>query len=340
MVDWQVVPTNPYEDRYTPEFTKPVIADGRLYTVNRLRFSTMVERPDRQFLRAYDATTGEELWEYAFQHGNSAFLPPSPVVGDGVVLVGHDQRLRAIGPAEGNEMWRRNLGEVIHAVYPGVDRTYVRAHRSVVAVNGNDTRAWTKEFEEFPGALARGDDNLYVAVSRRVLALDPATGDVRWRQTLPAVGGGHGVRSLVTVAGGVFVLQNSGDLYAFSGGGERIWRADDRCDSLSTDGSRLYAGTKGTLRALAVATGKKVWELRCGDLAGCDSASRFGKPAVTDSALYASLDSGLLAAVRPDDGTVLWSLDETTGFEHLALGSDAVYGVGSEDEPLVRLRPS
>jgi hypothetical protein len=47
-----------------------------------------------------------------------------------------------------------------------------------------------------------------------------------------------------------------------------------------------------------------------------------------------------LVAVRPTTGTVLWTLDAPTDFDHLSLGSDAIYGVGFEFEPLVKLRSS
>lgn len=329
--EWRIEPSVPPDQtRYTPEFTTPVIADGRLYTVNRLRFGTNVERPDRHFLRAYDAATGDERWERAIRHGSASSVPTNPAVGDRVVLVGHDRMLRAVGLASGTEAWRRTLGEPVHAVYPGRDRTYVRAHRSVVAIEATNELAW------FPGALARGDRNLYVAVSRRVLAFDPATGDLRWRRTLPAGDGGYGVRRLVTVAGGVLALQHSGDLYALTETRKEVWRADDRYDSMATDGTRVYAVTNGTLRSLDVVTGTRQWERRCADIAGCDPTGRFGQPVVTDGALYATLDPGGLVAVRPDDGTVRWRLDGTTNAQRLALGTDAIYGVGGRDDPLVR----
>jgi outer membrane protein assembly factor BamB len=340
VVDWQVVPTTPPDQYFTPDFTNPVIADGQLYVVNRYWFGPNEASPDQHLLRAYDTTTGDERWAFTIPQGPGRSVPTRPAIGDGVVLVGQGRRLHAVGIAEGSEAWSRRLDGAIDAIYPTRDRTYVKAHWSVVALNARSERTWTREFDAFPETLARGNDNLYVAAGRRLLALNPATGDVRWQRMLPAVAGGYAVKSLVTVADGVFALQNGGDLHAFSETGTHVRHADGRYRSLSTDGSRLYARTEGTLRALAVTTGTKEWEVRCEDLADCDSAGGFRKPVVTDTALYSSHSSGRLVAVRPTTGTVLWTLDAPTDFDHLSLGSDAIYGVGFEFEPLVKLRSS
>lgn len=339
-VDWQVVPSTPPDQSFSPDFTVPVINDDRLYTVNRLWFGPNEEGPDQHFLRAYDTATGDELWEFTIPAESGRDIPTRPAIGDDVVLVGQGQRLHAVGIAEGVEQWSRELDESIEAVYPTRDQTFVKTNRSVVALNSDAAHAWTKKFEAFPETLAQGTANLYVTVSRRLLALDPTTGDVRWSQMLPAVDGGYAAKNLITVADGVFALQHSGDLYAFSKTGRQVWQADDQYGSLSTDGSRLYATAEDILRAFAVTTGDRLWELRCEDVKDCNSSGSFRKPVVTDSALYASHSSGRLVAVRPNNGTVLWSLEAPTDFDNLSLGPDAIYGVGFEFDPLVKLQPS
>lgn len=118
--------------------------------------------------------------------------------------------------------------------------------------------------------------------------------------------------------------------------GRRGWRADGAYQSLTSGGSRLFAGIEGVLRALCSKTGERMWEPTRDDLADCAAGSFFGKPALTDSAPYTSLDTGRLIAVRPTDGTVRWSLEEPTDFKHLSLGSDALSGVGVGSEPLVK----
>lgn len=340
VVDWQIVPKTPSDRPFTPNFTTPVIADGRLYTVKKHRFGANQASPDEHFLRAYDTSTGDERWEFTIPQGSGRSLPTRPAIGDEVVLVGRGQRLHAVGMAEGSEAWSQEFDKVIDAVYPMQDRTYVKAGWSLVTLNANTDRAWTKEFDAFPEILAQGPDNLYVAASRRLLALDPTTGNVRWQQTLPTVEGGYAIKRLITVAAGVFALQASGDLYAFSNTGRQVWHADDQYRSLSTDGSRVYARTmsEGMLRALAVPTGKPVWEVRCQDLPECESEGSFHKPVLTDTALYTSYSSGRVVAVRPTDGTIIWTVAGPTDFAHLSLGSDAIYGVGFGMDPLVKLR--
>lgn len=339
VIDWQVDPTvPPDQDAYAPDFTEPVIAEGRLYTVNRLRITPEVERPEAHFLRAFDPETGEQAWEYTIEQGSGREIPTSPAVGDGVVFVGQGKRLHAVDPGTETTAWSRTFAESIDAVYPCRDWTYVQAHHSIVALAPDTERRWTKEFDSVPDTIATGTDNLYLTVSRQLVALDPTTGDVRWQQSLPAVEGGYAVKDLVAVEGGVFALQHSGDLHAYNTSGERVWGGEDRYQSISTDGVRLYAGGEGLLRALAVGTGATVWEVACEDIADCAGDSTFRKPVLTDTALYTSLTSGRLLAVRPTEGTIRWGFDAPMDGMHLSLGSEAIYAIGGELDPLVKLQ--
>lgn len=339
VIDWQVEPSvPPDEDHNAPEFTAAVIADGRVYTVNRLRVTPEIQRPEAHFLRAFDTTTGEEVWEYTIEHGSGRDIPTWPAVGDGVVFVGQEDRLYAVGLASGTEAWSRTFAEPIDAIYPSRAWTYVQAHHSIVALAADTEQRWSKEFESVPDTLATGTDTMYVTVSRQLFALDPPTGDVRWNKPLPAVGDGDAVKDLVAVEGGVFALQHSGDLYAYDTSGTRVWRSDARYQSIATDGERLYAGSEGLLRALAVGTGRPVWEVACEDVAECEADSTFRKPVVTEGAVYTSLPSGRLIAVRPTEGTIRWGLDTTMDVMHLSLGPDGIYTGGGELDPLVKLQ--
>ena len=339
VIDWQVDPTvPPDQDHYAPEFTEPVIADGRLYTVNRLRITPEVERPEAHFLRVFDTTTGEQAWEYPIEQGPDRGMPTSPAVGDGVVLVGQGTELYAVDPGTETEAWSRTFAEPIDAVYPSRDWTFVNAHHSIVALAPDTEQRWTKDVDSVPDAMATGTDAVYVAFNRQLLALDSTTGDVRWQASLPAGEDGIAVNHLLAVEGGVFALQHSGDLHAYNTAGERVWAGEERYQSISTDGARLYAGGDGLLRALSVGTGATVWEVDCEDVAECAAGSTFRKPVVTDTALYTSLTSGRLLALGPSDGTIRWGFDPPMDVMHLSLGSDAIYALGGELDPLVTLR--
>jgi len=335
-IDWQVQPSVAVEqDHFDPNFSTPVIADGRLFVVKQLIYGTMQSPPERHLLLAYTARSGEKRWEQPIRHDSSYKPPAAPALRGDEVLVGHDRSVRAYGFDDGTGLWRRSIGEPIYAIYPTPRQIYLRTHRSIRAVSAGGGDPWTTELDHFPGAMAIGLRNLFVGVSRRLLALDPETGTTRWNRTLPATGG-YGIDELVTVAGGVVVRQNSGDLYAFDDSGKPVWHLDGANRSISTDGARLYTGAEGRLRALDVGTGSPVWELACASLEGCDSTRSFGTPVITNGAVYAPIDSGHLVAVRPDDGSLQWSTKLTHRVEAITLDQEALFSVGDEREPLIR----
>lgn len=342
IVDWTV--QEPVEDDpeyFDPRLTPPVIADGRIYTTKRLTYGPEQSPPDQHYLMAYATTSGETRWKQPIRKGSSARFPTAPAIQGNTVFVGHDRILRAHDTAAGEEAWRRDLEGPIAAIFPTPDRTYVRTHRSVVAVGEDGTVHWTDDRSDFPGALALGTRNLYVGASRRLVALNPETGEVRWKRTLPATGG-YGITRLVTVDGGVFALQNSGDLYTFDADGKPVWNPDGSYGAISTDGGRLYATVQeaGTLRTFDIATGRRLWELACTDVDGCDSAVHVGKPVVTGDAVYVPMDGGHLVAVRPADGSVRWRLDMARRVPVITLGENAMYSVGDYEESITRLSAS
>lgn len=335
-VDWRIEePVEGDPDYFDPRLTHPVIADGRLYTTKQLTHGPNQAAPDQHYLVSFDAATGTERWQQPIRPGPAFKFPTAPALRGDMVYVGHDRRLRAHGTETGEERWRRDLGEPIHGIRHGPDRTYIRAHRSVYAVDGEGTVSWATDLDEFPGALALGPKNVYTGASRRLVALDPGTGDRRWERTLPATSA-YAIRRLVTAEGGVFVLQHSGDLSTFDDTGRPAWPPDGSYGSISTDGERLYAGGADGLRAFAVATGKRLWELSCPDLEGCGSARFVGKPAVTDGVVYVPIEGDILAAVDPRDGTATWTTTTERNVPRITLGMDAIYTVGDHEQSITR----
>lgn len=345
-VDWRVEPTPPpdlADGPFDPTFGKPVLADGRLYAVVRLEFGPEHPMPDRHPLRAYDPGDGSRLWEYAITDGSGdgTPVPTYPAFGADAVLVGAGDSLHAVDPADGTAGWTRTFpGSGLRSpagrgtAYPARERTYLPLadrENALLALDGGET-AWTTAFEGgLVYALARGERHLYAGVGRTVSALDPGTGDVAWRQTVPDAESGVAVTRLVAATGGVFARQARGDVYAITDAGGQVWHAGGRSQALATDGSSLYvAMANGTLRALDPATGEARWEHRF-DGAGLGFS---GPPVVADEVLYAAVDGGPLAAFRPGDGTVLWT--KGVALDALLLGPDALYGV--DDGALVALR--
>lgn len=341
-VEWSVAPTNASDaERYTPEFSAPVAADDRVYVANRLRFGTNVAAPDTQYLRAYDLAAGEQVWEFDVGTRSDPAprdLPTAPAVHGDAVLFGIGRTVRAVSATGGDARWSRSLGEQVHAVVPTPERIYARAHRSVVALAAGGTVEWETRVPEYPATMAVGDSLVYVSVSRRVLALDPATGEVRWTESLPPVDDGYGIRRLVAIEGGVLAVQNSGDCYGLRNDGERVWRATRLVRDLASDGTTAYLTEGDALTALDVATGDRRWRRSCEDVDGCGRVAEIGTPIVTGDALLVPVGRALVA-VDARDGSVRWRFDAPARFVSLALGDDAVLGVGDEGRPLVAMTP-
>lgn len=339
--DWHVEPTvPPGEDPFSLKFSEPVVADGQVIASNRLRFTTNAEAPDTQLVRAFDADSGEQTWKYTIGSESDPAgrdLPSTPAIWDDNVLIGHGQTVRAVDIEDGTESWRRSLGTKVHAVVPVGTLAYIRAHRSIIALQRKDSPAWTTPLEDFPETLAVGHRYLYISVGRRIHALDSEDGEERWSVELPAVEGGWALSRLVAVEGGIISIQNSGDMYAFDNDGVRRWRSDTRYDAFVTDGKRVYARSGEALRALAVPTGERLWERTCSDLPNCDGGTKFGPAVLTGDSLVASLDDGGLLGVTPADGATRWSLDDVPRFEGLALDSDALYGISDNGTLLSRI---
>lgn len=147
-------------------------------------------------LFAFDATTGEETWQ--FDAGDHLFGWPA-VTDDTVYLVCADGRLYALDRESGAELWQFGSGSDHSPRSPPtvVDGTaFVGTRRGVVAVNAcsgekqwavrTDDRATDGQEGVFAGVSVAGD-TLYAPVVRdghspaaRVVALDVADGSERW----------------------------------------------------------------------------------------------------------------------------------------------------------------
>lgn len=336
VVEWRIEePVTGEQESFDPRLTHPVIADGHLYTTKKLTHGPNQAAPEQHYLLSFDAASGTERWRQSIREGPAFKFPTAPAVGGQTVLVGHDRVLRAHAAETGEERWRRDLGEPIYAIYPTADRIYVRAHRSIYGLGLDGTVTWSTELDNYPGDLVLGTRNLYVGASRRLRALDPETGERRWARTLPATKA-YGIRRLVSVDGGVFGLQHSGDLYTFDDNGQPAWRPDGSFGAMSTDGGRLYTSAEGVLRCFSVAGGKQVWELQCTDLEGCDSARYVGKPVLTNEIVYVPIDGGILAGVDPGDGSVQWSITTDRDVPQITIGDDGIYSIGDYEESIER----
>lgn len=275
--------------------TSPVLVDGTV-------FVALVSRPGT---RALYAATGEELWTDRF----TGRAPGHAYVDGTLYVAGHG--VRALSAASGEVRWtfrpeRPNTedGETdggplpLYAAPAAVEGTVFVpggiGDAALCALDASEGSVrWRTELEGdgLSKTPAVGPDAVYVPDgTRRLLALDRATGAIRWtvedfdaQVRTPAVAGdrlyvgtGNHVRSLTL-------------------DGETVWRSNAiaTSGSIAVDGERVYASAENTLTAVDVDGGDQVWT------AGGDvpRTLALGPPAVDDGAVYVGRQGD-----RTDDG--------------------------------------
>jgi len=155
LADWK---ENPY---VRGPVTPPVVAGGLV----------LIAQPDRHRVVALDAVTGKVRWDFT---ANGRIDSP-PTVWRGLCLFGtRSGWVYALHISDGRILWRLRVG-------PTEDR---------IVSFGQLESPWP-----VPGSVLVLDDTAYVAGGRqpladggvRVLALDPATGRVRWRHRIDSL---------------------------------------------------------------------------------------------------------------------------------------------------------
>ena len=327
--------------------------------VDGARFYAVREQVgDGRALVAYDRRDGTEVWRHTV-------LGPCTVVPVGGRVYCPGDYLYALDAETGRELWRHGSGapddsfQLVAAtadarrVYAGHNGAPEAVGRVVAVDAATGTLVWERAFEGpgWEGILVQSvalspEGDLLVAFSAEydppsvfsaavLAAVDPATGEERWR----------------VVDGGPDTDRDTGELeiwgdlvlYSDSGGQEAVavsrttrsvaWRAPFTPGSFSTrtapavvDGVAYYVDTLGGVFAVDARTGARVWSVKrpggffnhlaCGDVLFADDQSgavldrqsgRFlgallngpdaipGQVAAADGVLYLSASSGVYA---------------------------------------------
>jgi outer membrane protein assembly factor BamB len=176
------------------------------------RLFTMCRRDDKDAVLAYNAATGEKVWETQYD------APPKPdmllefgcgphstplLVGDRLYTVGGLGHFRCLDKKTGQVLWSHDLMEEMGASH--LQRGYGPspiAYRDLVILNIGGTDTGVAAFRQDTGEIAwksekfRGgypsptivkindEDHLIVALAADRIGLDPATGQTRWRATV------------------------------------------------------------------------------------------------------------------------------------------------------------
>lgn len=165
-------------------------------------------------VQAWEASSGQKLWELTGAQTDFESAEAGAVLHEGTAYVWQDARLRALDARTGDERWSYPIGDA--ASCGGV-----------------------------PVRLAQAPDgHVYVAAGTRVLALEVASGHVRWHFEAPAVflAPPTFVPGPAVTGGGIYLADYLGTVYALDAtDGRDRWRIATEARS-STDPVLVAAG--------------------------------------------------------------------------------------------------
>ncbi|MEU8973895.1 serine/threonine-protein kinase [Streptomyces monashensis] len=229
-------------------------------------------------VQAWEAATGQKLWEISGCQTDFESPEAGPLVHDGTVYVWQNGRLRALEARTGEERWSYPVGDA--ASCGGVP---VRLTPAV-------------------------DGYVYVSAGTRVIAVETASGMVRWHFEAPAV-----FLSPPTFApgpavtgGGVYLADYLGTVYALDAtDGRDRWRiateARSSIEPVLVAAGHVHVGSGKALYTLDAVTGTPKWRFQAG-------GDVVGAPAVAEGRIHFGSTDHLLYTLKADDGRLRWKL--------------------------------
>ncbi len=232
----------------------PAISDGVVFAGGGFDF------------HAFDATTGDVLWQVPVQYGGQA----SPTITGNVVLVTSQQGwLYALDRGTGETVWRIPTEGLAFGSAAVVDNNVVFGTDEGIIYNARlDTGRlnWRTLVTGSVFATPSLANNMVfvTTASGEVNALDLETGTRRWTAN-------HGSTESLAVSGDLVVIAASdGGVYGLDAAtGDQLWLhpagSDDLTAPVIVDGL-VIIGAGSTLLALDVETGETVWYFLAGDV--------------------------------------------------------------------------
>ncbi|MBN2181961.1 MAG: PQQ-like beta-propeller repeat protein [Sedimentisphaerales bacterium] len=176
-------------------FSSITICDGKAYTMGNI--------DDNDILYCFDAATGNEIWKKSYScpllnknHEGGPCATPT-IDGDAIYTFSKDGDVLRFKVANGDIVWHKNLNKEFGFKHPTWhfsgsplvmgDLVIVNAGTSGVALNKTDgSIAWQSDkgvsgYATGVPFTLNGQNCIAMMVSREVVALNPATGDVLWR---------------------------------------------------------------------------------------------------------------------------------------------------------------
>lgn len=283
---------------------EPAVANGRVYVANS----------DGEVV-ALNLANGDRVWHV----DTDERLISGPTVIDGTLLIGsRNGEVLALSADNGSKDWTADLSSEVIAAPAGtadvvVART-VDGHVAALDMSSGD-RLWTIE-GNVPNLTMRGNASpvidggtVYVGMdSGKVQALDLATGEQRWEQTVALPDGRSELDRIVDVDANPLIENDT--IYAISAGdslvamnesgGQIRWKDQIASENnLAVDGSHVYAtDMNSVVHGVSKANGEAVWKQDALEY------RKLSAPAVVDGHVLVGDFEGYLHWLSPGDGSI------------------------------------
>ncbi|MER5772044.1 outer membrane protein assembly factor BamB family protein [Streptomyces sp. NPDC001985] len=229
-------------------------------------------------VQAWEASNGEKLWELAGAQTDFETPEAGPVIHEDTVYVWKDARLRALEARTGAERWSYPIGDA--ASCGGVP---VRVHPAP-------------------------DGQVYVSAGTRVLAIESASGRVRWHFEAPAVflSAPAFAPGPAVTGGGVYLADYLGTVYALDAAtGKDRWRiateSRQSAEPVLVTGGNVHVGSGSALYTLDAVTGTPMWRFAAG-------GEVIGAPVVADGRVHFGSADHVLYTLDAAGGQLRWKL--------------------------------
>jgi outer membrane protein assembly factor BamB len=263
-------------------------------------------------ITALRADTGEQLWDF-----RAIFSLDSAVIEDGAIyLTDNTDKMHALNPTTGEEIWRVQLGDhslQTPAIVDGV--IYVGAGHSMVAFSADQqglptTLATWQFLSGNDSSAAVADGVAFIAnLDGAVDALDLATGSAIWSVVLPGSSGDPVVRNGVVVVAGAY---NDPTYGLDAATGQELWSVPTQGSTgrpVILDGT-VFLSDFSQVTAFDLRTGSLKWQIQLKSQTQLDSPSNV---AVDDEFVYVGApslgsDGHSLYAIKITDGSIAWEV--------------------------------
>ncbi|MFK0096862.1 PQQ-binding-like beta-propeller repeat protein [Streptomyces sp. NPDC091040] len=252
-------------------------ADAWVYALKADR-GTVVTATRGGGVQAWEAATGEKLWDLSGAQTDFETPEGGPVIHDGTVYVWQDARLKALDARTGVERWSYPIGDA-------------------ASCGGVPVRV-----------TPAPDGYVYVAAGTRVLAVDIAAGHVRWHFECPAVflSPPAFAPGPAVTGGGVYLADYLGTVYALDAAtGKDRWRiateARQSAEPVLVVAGNVHVGSGSALYTLDAVTGTPKWRFAAG-------GEVVGAPVVADGRVHFGSADHVLYTLDAAGGQLRWKL--------------------------------